>query len=199
MVLLRVLIVSYLVVTLGATGLAKLANYRTASAGMAREHIFPVRIATPAILAVAATELSLAVLLALGVHPEITLFGVAALFILFAGYRIIVAAKVNAIVCSCAGTVRTDAATPAAVAGGVLACVCLAILACASALLNRRIGYPLNLITLASLILPFVSLAAGLRKTNGIPEKNRFPDYQVSLGTEQIYLGSSQAKKMSAG
>jgi hypothetical protein len=184
--ILRALMESYLVATLSATGLAKLANYRTSSAGMARERIFPVRIALPTILTVATVELSIAVLLAAGLYSGITLFSVAVLFVSFAGYRVIVAAKTNAIVCSCAGTVRTDAATTAAVAGGVLACVCVAGFACALAFISGRIEYPLNLIPVFCLILPVVSMVRGLRKRSGLGDRNRFPDYQVALGTEEI-------------
>jgi len=171
----RILVISYLVATLSATGLAKLVNRSTASAGMAREGVLTAIIALPTVLAVAVTELSLAVLLMLGVYPGITAFGAARLFTLFAGYRIIVAIKVNAIVCSCAGTVRTDPAAPAAVAGGVLACMCLAATACIVPFLGQPSGYPLSIIGVVSLIFPVA----------------RFPTYHFALGTEDIHLESS--------
>ena len=191
MEILRILVVSYLVATLSATGLAKLVNRGTAAAGMIRESVLSSRIAMPVILAVAVTELSLAVLLVLGVYPEIIAFGTASLFILFSGYRIVVAIKVNAIVCSCAGTVRTDPAAPAAVAGGVLACMCLAALACVLPLLGHPGGYPLNLISVVSLFLPIVIMVAGLRAKKGFRQDTRFPAHQVALGTEDIYAKSS--------
>lgn len=189
--ILRILVVSYLVATLAATGLAKLVNRETASAGMTREGVLRASIALPAILTVAITELSLAMLLALGTYPVITAFGAAGLFILFAGYRIIVAVKVNAIVCSCAGAIRTDPATPAAVAGSVLACMCLAGLACIAPLLGQPTGYPLTLITIFSLILPIATTLVGLRAGKRSGPDTRFPSNYVALGTEDMYLKSS--------
>lgn len=190
MEILRILAISYLVATLSATGLAKLVNRRTASAGMTREGVLPASIALPAILAVSVTEFSLAVILVLGIYPEITAFGTAGLFILFAGYRIIVAIKVNALVCSCAGTVRTDPATPAAVAGSVLACMCLAAFACVVPLLGQPSGYPLSLISVVSLILPIASMVVGLRAGKRPREDARFPAYHAALGTEDMFLSS---------
>jgi hypothetical protein len=173
--ILRVLVVSYLVATLSATGMAKLINHRTASVGMAREGVLPLRVMLPVILAATATELSLAVFLVLGIYPEIMAFGTAALFILFAGYRIIVAIKVKAVVCSCAGTIRTDLATPAVVAGGVLACTCQAVLACVVPFLGHPSGYPLNLLSVISLILPIAVAVIGLRARKRISSRNQIP------------------------
>jgi hypothetical protein len=182
------LIVSYLVATLGATGLAKLVNGRTAAVGMIREGALPSRMALPTILAAAVAEIALAVLLAIGFYPEIAAFGTSGLFVLFAGYRILVAAKVNAIVCSCAGTVRTDPASPPAVVGSVLACICLAGIACSVPFLGKPSGYPLNLIIIFSLALPVTGMIAGhrARKKNKHRPDNRFPVRHVALGTEKI-------------
>jgi hypothetical protein len=180
----RALITLYLVTTLSATGLAKLVNRKATSAGMMREGVFGPKFAMPIVLGLACVEISTAVLMALEVCPRIVFSGVAALFTGFAAYRIVVAIRFHTVVCSCAGTVKKEAASPAAVAGGVLACTCLAALAGIVPFLGQPYGYPLCLISLAGLVLPVASMAAGFRKMSRMDTP--FPAYHITVGTEDL-------------
>ena len=93
--ILRTLIASYLIATLGATALAKLRNRRVSSVGMQRERVIPARAAPAVIVTVAFAELSLATLLMLGAAPVATGIATAALFVLFAGYRLLWLSQVS--------------------------------------------------------------------------------------------------------
>lgn len=187
MEILRTLAVSYLITTLGATGLAKLVNCRVVSVGMAREGVFPAKLSLPIISVLAAAELSLAVFLMLGILAKAIAILTGILFISFAAYRILVGVRVKAEVCGCSGSVRSDPATPAAVAGAVLACSLLAALSCALPFLGRPAGYPLDLISVIAMALPMIGMAAGSRaRRHELGVQIRYPTQYVAIGTEEL-------------
>jgi|SRR5450759_791032 hypothetical protein len=187
--ILRTLIASYLITTLGATALAKLKNRPVASAGMLREGVVPAKVTPAVIVTVAIAEFLLATLLMLGVEPVAASLAAAALFVLFAGYRLMVAVRTKTLMCSCAGTIQTDPASPPAVVGATLACLTLAALACILVFLGRPAGYPLNLLAVAAWTAPLASLALGARR--GIRRSdigNLFPAEYFNLGTADISM-----------
>jgi hypothetical protein len=187
--ILRTLIASYLIATLGATALAKLRNRRVSSVGMQRERVIPARAAPAVIVTVAFAELSLATLLMLGAAPVATGIATAALFVLFAGYRLVVAARTKYLMCSCAGTIRADPASLPAVVGASLACLILAALACMLVVLGQPAGYPLNLLAIAAWIAPPAILVMGARRgSRGSSIENRFPVESSPLWTAEMHM-----------
>ncbi len=187
--ILRTLIASYLIATLGATALAKLKNRQVTSVGILRESVIPARVAPAVTVTLAIAEFSLATLLMLGTEPVATGFAAAALFVLFAGYRLTTAVRTKSLMCSCAGTIRTDPASPPAVAGASLACLILAALACMLALLGRPAGYPVNLLAVVAWTTPLASLIMGTRR--GLRESNTdnsFPTESFPLWTAEMHM-----------
>jgi len=162
----RTLIAAYLIATLAATGLAKLRNWRASSVSVMRENVIPPHAAGVVVLVVAAVELLLATLLMLGIESTAVGFAVMGLFLAFCGYQLLVAVKTNSLMCSCAGTSRTDPASWPAVAGVTLACLAQAALACTLAVGGRPSGN-LDLVTLAAWTAPIVVFLAGLLRRSG--------------------------------
>jgi hypothetical protein len=160
----RTLIASYLIATLGATALAKLKNRRAVSVSIQRERVFPARFAVTATGMLVIIEFSLATLLTFSVAPILTDFAAVALFVQFTAYRVMVAVKTKSLTCSCSGTIQTDPASFPSVGGAGLACLILAALACTLVFVGKPAGYPINLIAIAAWISPFVVLAAGARR-----------------------------------
>jgi hypothetical protein len=166
--LFRTLIVAYLIVTLGSTSLAKLKNWRTTSAGILRERIIPGKVVPAVIITLAVAELSLATLLMLGIQPVATGIATAGLFLFFGAYRVAVAARTSFLMCSCAGTVRTDPASPAAVAGAFAACLIQASLAFILTRLGDRAGATLyDLLLVMAWMAPFVAFFVGIQRRAG--------------------------------
>lgn len=126
----------YLVVTLAATSLAKLKNWRMTALGVRWEKIIPSRFAVVVVVGVSVLELSLAAALTLRYRPLLVGIATAALFLAFGCYRLIVAVTTGFTTCTCAGKVRTAEASLPAVAGAGVACVAQ----CCIALLWARLG-----------------------------------------------------------
>jgi hypothetical protein len=184
---LHVVIASYFAATLGATALAKLTNWRTSASGMLRENIIPMSSVPLFLFAVTMAEFSLATLLALGIEPVPVGFVTAALFMLFAGYRLVVARRTKAVMCSCAGTFRIDPASPPIVAGSVLACLIQAACACVLAFDSQHPEYPLNFLALAAWIAPVIALALGVsRRPKALGYDTQFPREFYQLGTAEL-------------
>jgi hypothetical protein len=184
----RTLIASYLIATLSATALAKLRNRRGTSIGIQREMVIPARFAAAATLTLIAAEFSLATLLMLGTEPAETGSAAGTLFLVFAGYRILVAAKTKSLTCSCAGTMQTDPASVPSVAGASLACLALAALAYVLTFLGPPPGYPVNLLPLAAWITPItIILAANARQGFRKPDRgDLYPAKLQPLWTADI-------------
>jgi hypothetical protein len=182
MELVRALAASYLTATLSATSLAKLKSWRISSVGILRERVIPQRAAPAVILTVAVAEFVLATFLMLGIEPRETGFTATGLFLAFCGYQMAVAVKTRSLICTCAGTTRTDPASPAAVAGTGLACIIQASLACTLALSGGRPGGNLVLLTVAAWAIPLITFLAGVWRRSGRPDvDNRFPVEFASL------------------
>lgn len=155
----------YLVVTLVATSLAKLRSGRQASRGLRRERVVPARTAPLVIGGVAAAELALATLMALGAEPVITGSAVVVLFLLFAGYRVLAASRktqLDSYTCPCAGVPLANEASPRAVVAAVAACVIQAGLACGWALAGQARGGLVDVPLAVAWAVPFAVCAAGL-------------------------------------
>lgn len=136
----RAVMAAYLIVTLVATALAKLKNWRATSVGVARESVFPARTVPIVIFAVSAAELLIATFLMLGSRPIAWGFAGMGLFLAFLGYQVLVAARTNSLMCACAGVVRTDPASRPAVTGTVVSCLIQAGLSCVLALTGPAHG-----------------------------------------------------------
>jgi hypothetical protein len=177
MELLRALTTSYVIVTLGSTSLAKLKNWRIVSVGMLRERTIPVGVVPAVIITAATVELLLATLLMLGIEPVATSTAAAGLFLSFGGYRLAVSVKTNSLMCVCAGAIRTDPASPPAVAGAILACLIQASLACTLVFLGGRHGGGLfDLLAISAWMIPFIAFVAGaLRRSGRSDIDKRFP------------------------
>jgi hypothetical protein len=172
----RALAAAYLIATLSATALAKLKSWRVSSVSVLREGVIPPRAATAVTVAVAAVEFLLATLFMLGTDPAVTGFAATGLFLAFCGYQLLVAARTNSLICTCAGTTRSDPASPPAVAGTVLACLLQAALACTLALVGGRPGGTLGLLTITAWAAPIIVFLVGLLRQSGRPEiDKRFP------------------------
>jgi hypothetical protein len=166
----RALIAAYLIATLATTALAKLKNWRASSVSVIRESVIPPRAAGVAVVAVAAVELLLATLFMLGIESAVAGFAGMGLFLAFCGYQLLVAVKTNSLMCSCAGTSRTDPASLPAVAGATLACLVQATLACTLAVVGGRPSGNLDLLTITAWTAPIIVFLAGLLRRSGQPE-----------------------------
>jgi hypothetical protein len=181
------LVASYLIATLGATALAKLKNRRIVSVSIQREGVIPAGVAPVFTGMLVTVEFLLATLLTFGAAPAATDFAAAALFVSFAGYRVMVAIKTKSLTCSCAGTIQTDPASFPSVGGAGFACLILAALACTLAFVGRPAGYPVNFLAIAAWISPFVSLAAGARPRHRGPNTGEvFPKEFLPLWTAEV-------------
>ena len=176
MAIFQALVAAYLIATLSATALAKLKNWRVSSVGVLRERVIPSRAATTVTIAVATVEFLLATLFMLGIESTVTGFAATGLFLVFCGYQLLVAARTNSLMCSCAGTTRSDPASPPAVAGTVLACLVQAAFACTLAVVGGHPDGILHFITITAWAAPIVVFLAGLLRRSEPSEIDmRFP------------------------
>jgi hypothetical protein len=121
--LLRALISAYLVATLTATSLAKLGQRHMVTVIAQRGRVIPVKAASTIVVATAAAELALGTSMMVGFEPDATDVATAALFVVFAAYRLALAGKTKSLMCGCAGTARSDPAHPPIVIATTLACL----------------------------------------------------------------------------
>ena len=136
-----------------------------------------VHAASLTIIVVAAVELLLATLFMLGVDSTVAGFAGMGLFLAFCGYQLLVAVKTNSVMCSCAGTSRTDPALLPAIAGVTLACLAQAALAGTLAVVDRRPGGNLGPLTVAAWAAPIIVFLAGLMRQS----ERSDPDERVSI------------------
>lgn len=166
---LHVLVTSYFILTLGATSLAKLKNWRVTSVGVLREGLFSARYTSLVVIAVTGAEFVLATLLMLDIRPVATALSTAGIFICFGLYRMAVAARTNSLMCSCAGAIRNDPASPPAVVGAVLSCLVQASLAGTLTFFAKSdIGNLGRSILVASWLAPVIAFTiSSSRRSNG--------------------------------
>lgn len=155
------LVTAYLIATLCASSLAKLKNFRVSYVGILRERVLPARVAAFVVAVVIICEFSLAVLLAINFMPGAVHDATAGLFIAFGCYRVAVALKTKALMCSCAGTLRSEAASPAALSGVFLACLALGAVSYLSAFAGRLEGTWVGVFVAGVWLSPFLALVFG--------------------------------------
>jgi hypothetical protein len=172
MEIVRALMAAYIVATLSATALAKLKNWRLSSAGVTREGIFPSRAAVSVVIATSLAELAVACFVTTGDDPIFVGIAGACLFLAFCGYQLMVAARTNSLMCSCAGTARSDAASSPAVTGAVLACLTQAAVCGGLGFIPSRQGMIFYLFTAAAWLIPVTMLAFGILRRSGQSEMN---------------------------
>jgi hypothetical protein len=156
----------YLVVTLTATSLAKLRNWRMTALGVRWERIIPRRFAVIVVIGVSVIELSLATALTLHYRPLLVGIAIAALFLAFGCYRLMVAVTTGFATCTCAGKVRTAEASLPAVVGAAAACAAQ----CSISLLWARLGnvHPassMRLLTLGAWVPACTAVICGMRRS----------------------------------
>jgi hypothetical protein len=187
MEILRTLVVSYLAFTLGATALAKIKNREIVTTGIQRERVIPPGIAPVVTVSLASVEFALATLLAFGIEPVAVSFCTAAVFVMFAGYRLLVAAKTKSLTCSCAGEIKSDPASPSSVAGASFAVLFMAALASALSFIGPPVGYPTDLLAMLVWSVPLVAYVIGARggsKNTGM--SNKYSPQLVPLWTADV-------------
>jgi hypothetical protein len=167
--LVRAIVTAYLIITLSATALAKLKNWRIASAGVTRENVIPARAASAVILAVSAAELLLATFFMLDFQPKLCGLTAMGLFLAFLGYQLLVAARTNSLMCACAGVTRTDPASLPGVTGTAVSCLIQAVLSFVLALTGAATGV-FRLLAIIAWIIPIILFAAGFFRRHRQPE-----------------------------
>lgn len=156
----------YIVVTLVATSLAKLKNWRMSALGVRWGRIVPARLAATTIIVVSVAELLLAAAFTLGRAALLVSYAAAVLFFSFGCYQLVVAAKTRLATCTCAGNIKMSQATLSAMIGAVLASVVQASLALAWAFLgSAEHGATLQIVTVSAWIPSLVALVQGSRYT----------------------------------
>lgn len=129
MTYLRDLAACYLILTLAATGLAKLRRWRTVSVVLIRDSVLPRSVVPAVVFGISAVELLLAVLLAIGVELRYTSAIVLALFVVFGIYRIVAAYSSKSLSCGCSGAERTYDLNGRTLVATILATACQAVAA----------------------------------------------------------------------
>jgi hypothetical protein len=167
MSIIQAVAVAYIVATLAATGLAKLKNFRVTSAGIGRESVIPTWASKIVAIGTALIELALALLFTLAVQPRLVGLAGTALFLVFGGYQLLVAAKTNSLMCSCSGAERTDPASLPAVAGTVFACLFQAALSLVLALSVVRPSMIFHGFAIVALSVPVITFFIGARRKTG--------------------------------
>jgi hypothetical protein len=160
----------YLIVTLAATGLAKLRGWRTASVVLVRDAIIPPAIVPGVIIAISLSEMALSVFLAAGVKLFLTEVAVAALLTTFGVYRMVAAANSKALACGCSGAIRSvrrTAQTVSATALGSAWQVAMALVLVATG--TQHGGQWSALARISALLVPFIALLIGYARGPEIP------------------------------
>ncbi len=172
MSIIQAVAVGYIVATLAATGLAKLKNFRVTSEGISRESIIPTWATRVVVIGTALLELVLALLFTLAVQPRLVGLAGTVLFLIFGGYQLLVAAKTNTLMCSCAGTKRTDPASLPAIVGTVLACLFQAALSFILALFAVRANMIYHALAMVAFVVPVTTFFIGVLRKTGKSEVN---------------------------
>lgn len=163
---LRELAGCYLVLTLAATGIAKLRMLRGTSVGLMLEGVVPRRMAMGTVVAVASLELLLSVFLVSRQFPQLAGLATAALFLGFAVYRISVAVKTGWVSCSCSGRSVAYKATRPAITAAIMASLIQAALACVWAFLPSREEMVFRLIIVGAFAIPIAAFLKGICKSD---------------------------------
>jgi methylamine utilization protein MauE len=169
-ILLRDVAACYLIVTLAATGLAKLRRWRTASVVLVRDAVIPPAIVPGVVIAISLSEMVLSVFLTAGVELFLTEVAVAALLTTFGVYRMVAAANSKALACGCSGAIRSvrrTAQTVSATALGSAWQVAIALVLFATG--TQHGGQWSALARISALLVPFMALIIGYTRGPGIP------------------------------
>lgn len=152
----------YIILTLMATSLAKMINWRASAIAVIREDVVPARIASVTVIFVTILELSLATFLFLGIARVLVSGAAVILFVSFGAYRLAVAVRTRSLMCACAGYARYNPATPPALASIIFTSISQATIA--SILFLPAAGHDAKNATVVRFIawsLPFAVLIIG--------------------------------------
>ena len=177
MILLRDVAACYLIVTLAATGLAKLHRWRTASVVLVRDAVIPAAIVPGVIIAVALSELVFAVFLAADIELFFTEVAVAVLLTIFGVYRMVAAANSKVLACGCSGAIRSvrrTARTVSATALGASWQVATALVLVATG--TQHGGQWSALARMSALLVPFIALLIGHTRGLAIRSMAKMPE-----------------------
>ena len=152
----------YVVLTLAATSLAKLRSWRASSLVVIRAQVVPATVAPFTVIGVSLVKLALATCLMLGVEPVLAGRTAAALFLIFGGYRVAVAARTSYLICACAGAARYEPLALRTLAATILTSLVQAGLSLASiGAITQRGTDRLDVAALTAWLVPFIVLLAG--------------------------------------
>lgn len=168
----------YVVLTLSATGLAKLWSLRRASRGVSAEGVIPAAVAPGLVGMVSVTEVALAGLFVAGAQARLVGFTAALLFLGFGAYKVAVVARTGLSSCNCTGTTIAYKATRPNVFGAVAASVIQATAAFAWAILPADSTSYFSVIGLIALSIPIIVVLFGyLSRRGGRGQPSLSPQY----------------------
>ena len=156
------LVVTYLIVTLGATGLAKLVNRHTARIVIASEIGISPKLASFVVAGIVVVETGLSTLLMLRLVTSIVLGATAVLFLGFAAHHGYVAATTRVPSCACAGKLETKRGSAAAVAGTVMSCLLVAAMAIEAGRVTESTSRVSVLVYIAAWAAPVLAAVVGV-------------------------------------
>lgn len=151
----------YLVLTLSATGLAKLWSLRRASRGVAAEGVIPAAATTAIVSMVAVIEVVLAGLFVVGSEARLVGFTAALMFLGFGAYKVAVVARTGLSSCNCTGTTIAYKATRPNVFAAVVVSVVQAMMAFTWAVLSDGSESHFSAIGLIALSIPIIVVLLG--------------------------------------
>lgn len=154
----------YLTLTLAATGLSKARAWRATSLGIVRECVISQSMALPIILGLCTTEIVLAALVASREIVKAAGLATAALFLIFACYKVAVVIRTGKDACSCTGTTTMFKATRPGIIASLVSSLIQATCGFLWAFGPAGTGVGLSLLTTIALAVPLVAFLGGLRR-----------------------------------
>jgi len=151
----------YLVLTLTATGLAKLRMRRVTINSLRVEGVIPRSLVAPVVVAVSAAEILLAVSIVSRRYPLAFGLATAAVFVAFGGYKMAVVIRTGWTSCSCTGTSIAYKTTRPAVVATILVPLIQAALACLWAFLPQTGSAAISGVLVLALVVPVLFFLRG--------------------------------------
>lgn len=130
--------------------------------GVALEKVVPKNLAATTVVVVAATELSIAALIAVDWYPRVVGSVSALVFLCFGGYKFAVSVRTGNVSCNCSGVGRTYRATTAAVTAAVVASLVQAGLASVWIFAPGGTGEAFKLAGILAISIPLAIFFTGL-------------------------------------
>lgn len=143
----------YLILTFAATALAKAKTFQSTYFAIANERIVPVGLAPTVLRIVIAAELGLSLLIVFRIAPQVVGIVIAAVFAIFAAYKLVSAKKTGIASCSCAGPQTVYKATTA----GIIASIAASLVQACIGLLYSTLSSNANAASIAISVAAFAA------------------------------------------